>query len=153
MPDKSAGQTICTASPPEGFGTRMSRMHPVPWTVTIRRRQSSCIYTQGCLSTNQFTIFRANVKPGGCRPWTLDSGIPAGMTGVQHLCITARTGAWERTPFVVPAMMVFFAGNARQGGLIPAYAPRNRGRPGPVRSAAGPPPVACAPLLALRAHA
>gem|GEM_PF-5033325 len=46
---------------------------------------------------------------------------PAGMTGIQQ-------------------MMVFFAGNARQGGLIPAYAHRNRGaaRPCPLRGRAAP---------------
>ena len=28
--------------------------------------------------------------PTVCHPWTLDFGIPAEMTGLQHLCITMR---------------------------------------------------------------
>jgi len=27
-----------------------------------------------------------------CHPWTLDSGIPAGMTALQHLCHDERSG-------------------------------------------------------------
>ena len=30
-----------------------------------------------------------------CHPWTLDFGIHAEMTGLQHLCITMSAGAWE----------------------------------------------------------
>ncbi len=33
--------------------------------------------------------------PTVCHPWTLDFGIPAEMTGLQHLCITMRAPAWE----------------------------------------------------------
>ena len=31
---------------------------------------------------------RASLVPTVCHPWTLDFGIPAEMTGLQHLCIT-----------------------------------------------------------------
>jgi len=36
---------------------------------------------------------RATVVSTVCHPWTLDFGIHAEMTGLQHLCITMITGA------------------------------------------------------------
>ena len=34
--------------------------------------------------------------PQVCHPWTLDSGISAGMTGLQHLWIRTRSGTCEQ---------------------------------------------------------
>jgi len=83
--------------PPVRFGGRGGESLPYPyrpWTVTSRLCKCliqptcqplvSCARLQGLLSWLPV-----------CHPWTLDFGIPAEMTGLQHLCITVRAGTWE----------------------------------------------------------
>ena len=43
-----------------------------------------------------FAVAGKSVVAPVCHPWTLDFGIHAEKTGLQHLCITARAGVRER---------------------------------------------------------
>jgi len=59
-----------------------------PWTVTIRKCKRLIQETCQPVVSRPW-IQRHLLCPTVCHPWTLDSGIPAGIKGLQHLCITA----------------------------------------------------------------
>ena len=94
MPTNSLGTNLdarsAGRSPNHMDVVRQSR----PWTVSSRLHKcliqityqpvDSCLLIRGHLS-------RLRV----CHPWTLDFGIHAEMTNLQHLRITMRTPAWE----------------------------------------------------------
>ena len=65
-----------------------------PWTVASRLYK--CLIQVTCQPVASWTWIQGHLsRPIVCHPWTLDFGIPAEKTGLQHLCITTRAWAWE----------------------------------------------------------
>ncbi len=66
-----------------------------PWMVTSRL--CKCLIQVKCHTVTPCSRLQGHLSwPRFCHPWTLDFGIPAETTGLKHLCITLRAGAWER---------------------------------------------------------
>ncbi len=87
-----------------------------------------------------------------CHPWTLDFGIPAEMTGLQHLCITTsapRGNAASTAPAVqitvgvptedrhYPVATGNSAGGGDRSGLYQGVLRQNLGTAGPVSTDGG----------------
>ena len=66
-----------------------------PWMVTSRLYKCSFQSNLPARSFMSVDIWTSVVAPC-CHPWTLDFGIHAEMTGLQHLSTRMSAGAWER---------------------------------------------------------
>ena len=60
---------------------------------------------------------RSSVVAPSCHPWTLDFGIHAEKTVLQHLCITARAGAWEPAKKRFVAVILLYRSHALRSSL------------------------------------
>ncbi|GEM_PF-3210950 len=93
-----------------------------PWTVI--GRLCNCLIQETCHPVVSCPQLQGHLSwPRVCHPWTLDFGIHAEKTGLQHLCITARAGAWDRAsrklfrPYLKPFLLTLRL-CVRQKGFI-----------------------------------
>ena len=134
MPDKSAGQPICTASPPEGYRTWMSRMHPVSMDGKLHATAKLAVSFRFHVPVTGFLHPCWNdgilAKPQIMAFWSAGGTGLVAPSGGLSVCATRffrlRTGSVLRW-FVQPAGVPTWRGASRGSPAAPSDLQANRG--------------------------